>query len=408
MDLPNLLAPMLPRNFFQNYWERSVCLVQRANHNHYSHLCSIADLDSLMTLTSDPSSPYKVRLVKTHQGSLSTRAVPFTSEGIINIYHVYRSCFEEGYTISIDRVDLKWKPVSELCRQLEATLQHPVAANLYFTPPQAQGFLPHYDTHDVFILQVEGAKVWRVYESPTELPLIQTNSPLPSEDLGPPKQTMKLEAGDLLYIPRGVIHDTFTEDKPSLHITVGVHVFRWADLISEALAHAAEEDPDFREAIPPGFLSDDREPLSEDREPGYLENRLRQMLQRFAVKANCEQAVRRLEDRILTNGQPIPDGHFLSLGTEIDLQTVLKRRAGMMCAVRLHDDRVTIHFPGNVISGPSAIEPALQYIKKSERFRVNDLPDCLEPEDKIILARRLVREGLLSVDLLTADRPKHD
>jgi ribosomal protein L16 Arg81 hydroxylase len=408
MDLHDLLTPVLPGNFFRDYWERFVCLVQRWGNNHYSDLCSIAELDSLIALTSDPSSPYKVRLVKTQQGSLNTRAVPFTSEGIINIYHVYRSCFEEGYTISIDRVDLKWKPVSELCRQLEETLQHPVAANLYFTPPQAQGFLPHYDTHDVFILQVEGAKVWRVYESPTELPLIQTNSSLPSEDLGTPKQTMKLEAGDLLYIPRGMIHDTFTENKPSLHITVGVHVFRWVDLISEALACLAEDDADFREALPPGFLNGDDEVLSDDREPGYLENRLRQMLYQVAAKANCEQAVRRLEDRILTNGQPIPDGHFLSLGTDIDLHTVVKRRAGMMCAVRLHDDRVTIHFPGNVISGPVAIEPALQFIRRTHRFKVNDLPNCLEPEDKLTLTRRLIREGLLSVDSDPANRPNND
>jgi len=47
---------------------------------------------------------------------------------------------------------------------------------------------------------------------------------------------------------------------------------------------------------------------------------------------------------------------------------------------------------------PKAIEPSLQFIKKSERFRDIELPDCLGREDKIILAGRLLREGLLTVE----------
>jgi len=391
MDFHTLLQPMLPGVFFQDHWEKSTCLVQRNNHDYYSQLCSIAELDSLLSVTSDASSPYQVRLVKAHEGRLSTRAVPYTSEGVINIYYVYRSYFEERYTVSIDRVDLKWKPIAELCRELEGTLHHPVAANLYFTPPQAQGFLPHFDTHDVFILQIEGSKIWRIYESPTCLPRIENPSPLRADSPGAPKQTIKLNAGELLYLPRGFVHDTFTDEDASLHITVGVHVFRWADLISESLALVAEENSEFREAIPPGFLTDD------DRPP-YLAKRLEELLQQLAAKTNCDRAVRRLEDRILSNGQPIPDGHFRSLATKIELDSLMKRRVGMMCKVRVHDDRVTLHFPGNIISGPKAIEPALQFIKKSQRFRVSELPDCLEADDKIVLAGRLLREGLLTVE----------
>jgi ribosomal protein L16 Arg81 hydroxylase len=390
MDFQSLLQPMLPEIFFPDYWEKSLCFVKRQDPEYYTSLCSIAELDSLISLTSDASSPYQVRLVKTNEGKLSTRAVPYTLEKVINIYQVYRSCFEESYTLSIDRLDLKSKPIAELCRQLEGALHHSVAANLYFTPPDAQGFVPHVDTHDVFILQVQGSKVWRVYDSPSRLPLIEKKSPLPSGTPRSPKQTIELNAGDLLYLPRGFVHDTFTLGKPSLHLTVGIHVFRWADLISEALASVAEEDVNFREALPPGFLGDDCP-------TDNLVNKLRELLQQLAVKANCDDAVRRLEDRILTNGQPIPDGHFLAMGKEIDLNSVVQRRIGMMCKVRLHDDQVTIHFPGNIISGPKVIEPALQFIKNSERFKVSELPDCLEQHDKIILTRRLVREGLLSV-----------
>ena len=39
---------------------------------------------------------------------------------------------------------------------------------MYITPADAQGFAPHYDDVDVFILQVEGRKLWRLYDSISE------------------------------------------------------------------------------------------------------------------------------------------------------------------------------------------------------------------------------------------------
>jgi hypothetical protein len=38
---------------------------------------------------------------------------------------------------------------------------------MYLTPPGTQGFAPHYDDVEVFILQLEGKKRWRLYEPRT-------------------------------------------------------------------------------------------------------------------------------------------------------------------------------------------------------------------------------------------------
>ena len=56
-----------------------------------------------------------------------------------------------------------WPPLVAFCQQLAAELGHPVQANAYVTPPQSQGFDDHYDVHDVFVLQVEGEKRWRIH-----------------------------------------------------------------------------------------------------------------------------------------------------------------------------------------------------------------------------------------------------
>ena len=54
--------------------------------------------------------------------------------------------------------------------ELAAELGHPVQINAYITPPQNQGFAPHYDVHDVFVLQVAGRKRWTIHEPVVERP----------------------------------------------------------------------------------------------------------------------------------------------------------------------------------------------------------------------------------------------
>ena len=52
---------------------------------------------------------------------------------------------------------------STSARRLRTELGHPVQINAYITPPQNQGFAPHYDVHDVFVLQVAGRKQWTIH-----------------------------------------------------------------------------------------------------------------------------------------------------------------------------------------------------------------------------------------------------
>ncbi len=70
--------------------------------------------------------------------------------------------FADGATIVLQALHRTWEPVAEDARGLAAALGHPVQVNAYVTPPQNRGFDDHYDVHDVFVVQVEGEKHWRV------------------------------------------------------------------------------------------------------------------------------------------------------------------------------------------------------------------------------------------------------
>jgi ribosomal protein L16 Arg81 hydroxylase len=117
--------------------------------------------------------------------------------------------------------------VAAVAHVLEREFAARVAANVYCSFPSVQAFPTHFDLHDVFALQLEGAKTWRIYASRADTPV----APLPPGDeiekwLTSSRGALLFEAdmkpGDVLYLPRGQYHDALTGTQASLHVSFGV------------------------------------------------------------------------------------------------------------------------------------------------------------------------------------------
>lgn len=388
LGLRELLYPLTKKRFIRESWEKKPVLM-RGSARRFERLLCVSDLDTLACFGVLSSDEADVRLAKTTEGKFSSRPVRAAAGGIPDTYGLYRA-HHEGQTLIINRVDARWRPVAALCRELEWELHHRVNANLYFTPPRAQGFAPHFDSHDVFILQLEGEKDWRLYDT-IELPLEDDELKAEEAPRGRPRSTYTLRAGDVLYIPRGTIHEAASRDASSLHLTVGVHITRWLDLARQALERAALTDARLREALPPGFLEPGRR--------GALRERLTGLIADAARGDSAQEAVEGLSERRLKNGSPLPDGHFAVLERARGLvdSTVVARRGAMPCAAYRDGDRAGIRFPGNAVSGPCEIGPALRFVASKRRFKVSDLPGPISAGSKRSLVRRLIREGLLTL-----------
>lgn len=142
-------------------------------------------------------------------------------------------------------------PLAQFCRGLEKIFLHPVQANIYLTPAGAQGFRVHFDTHDVLVMQVSGAKSWRVWDAiPFALPSRATPWANQQSPIGTP-HALTLNPGDALYLPRGVMHEAAVQsgDAPSLHITIGFLEASIADMLREVLEILEAENPAFRASI---------------------------------------------------------------------------------------------------------------------------------------------------------------
>ncbi|KAL1138398.1 hypothetical protein AAG570_008462 [Ranatra chinensis] len=137
-----------------------------------------------------------------------------------------------------------------------------VGANAYLTPPNSQGFAPHYDDIEAFVYQVEGKKHWKVYKPRSvKERLPRYSSPnFSEEEVGTPVLDVILSPGDVLYFPRGFIHHAKTlPGEHSLHITISTYQkSSWCDLLEKvlplSLKKACEMDVDFRKGLPIGYL----------------------------------------------------------------------------------------------------------------------------------------------------------
>ena len=302
---------------------------------------------------------------------------PFS--GTIDVDRVLAE-FEDGATIVLQALHHNWPPVAALCRRLEAALGEPVQANAYFTPRSAQGLAVHHDTHDVFVLQTAGKKHWRVYEPVVELPLQdQKYSKAKHGEPGEPVEDGVLEAGDTMYLPRGWLHDALTTDSESLHLTIGVKVYTWLDAAKAALDECGT-DAGFRRSVPAdGEMRDD-------------------LLAVLAERLAPAEVAARKRRRFIRSRRPVREGQLSQLRAldELTLDTPLERRATAIAEL----DFPALSFDGKTITFPAHVGDEVAFLTSADgEFSPGDLPGDLDEEGRLVLVRRLVREGFLRIHL---------
>jgi hypothetical protein len=300
--------------------------------------------------------------------------------------------WEAGATIVLQALHLNWRPVAAFCRDLERALGQPVQTNAYYTPRGSQGFAVHHDTHDVFVLQVAGEKRWLVYEPLLELPLKQQRYGKELGKPGTPTHELTLRAGDTLYLPRGWLHEAETSDTDSLHLTVGVNPYTWMDAFKGALEDCAEE-LGFRRAVPVDGIG------AED------------LVERLRERLDPDDVARRMRRRFVWTRRPVPDGGLSQLRAlaRLEQETPVERRATVIADVEADDEGAVLVFEGKEVRFPAFVRPDLEFcVQAEEPFRPADLPGDLDGEGRLVLVRRLVREGLLRLTDASRDgSPPH-
>ncbi|MDE3135359.1 MAG: hypothetical protein KGL59_02190 [Acidobacteriota bacterium] len=381
-----LIHPVGKEEFFASYFEQRPLVVKRNQPEYFRGLLTLDEVDRVLT-TLDRRYPDVVL----KNASREIDAEEYTVGGeSIDVARVYQ-LFGEGSTISLAFLDTVVPALTEFCRGLESEFSCPFQTNVYLTPGRAQGAKVHYDTHDVFVLQVAGSKQWTIYGTPLELPLPGQDYDAAIHERGAPTLEFRLDEGDVAYVPRGFVHDARSTEAVSLHITAGVLRYTWTDLLLETVAGAALRDAAYRKALPPGFARS-----GFDRAEARAT--VRNLLDRIRTEDDFDAALDHFIDEFLSACPPLLRGQMAQLAA-IDRLTVDSRvgaRVGVVFRLCEDGESVSIEGYGRRISFPGYTREEVRFALSHAAFVVRELPGQLDEAGKLTLIRRLIREGLVT------------
>ena len=379
-----LIDPLPTEEFERDYYEQRLFHIRRRASPYYAELLSVADLDNV--LGTHAAGHRDIKLVR---GDGDVPVGEYTnSGGRVRPLDVARH-FDDGATVIYNHLHTRVPTLARLCVALGRCFSSRIQTNVYLTPPDAQGFAPHWDTHDVFVLQVSGTKRWSIYDTKVRLPLrgqrFERGTPP-----GDVSDEFELGPGSALYLPRGLMHSARSTDEASLHITLGLTAFTWAEFLVESVTAAALEDESLRRNLPrefarQGFPAAERERLFAEK-LAFVQSRF-----------DPEVVWRRFTDEVLATDVPL----FTDLlgqrlrGDPLTSRSRVRRRAGLLTEAVTEGETCLLRFCGRELRLPVGVWPALRYATTADEFAVEELPDCLDSAGKLTLVTRLVREGVL-------------
>jgi hypothetical protein len=304
------------------------------------------------------------------------------------------SSYAEGYTLIIKDAALFSARLQRFCNALQRHLMAFAQPNVYFTPPAAQGFQVHHDTHDTLTAQLAGEKTWRIYEPLVALPL--ESQPFHS---GTKVEGLKLlrevhlRPGDTLYIPRGFPHEASTSQTLSLHCTFALAPVRITDVLDLAMRIAGDRDVELRRSLSPELLgrADTAAKLGE-----FLESRLTQTFDSARMQLALEIALNELFRLTRPNAEGAFDQALKTF--EITGSTRVRIDDGVpYLARRRADGGVELVIAGKVVAFPPICKAAFERLQQGPAA-AGDLDPSLSPEHRSLLIKLLVLEGLVVID----------
>jgi len=296
----------------------------------------------------------------------------------------------DGATLVLQALHRTWPPIVRFAADLAIDLGHPVQVNAYVTPPQNQGFAPHYDVHDVFVLQVAGRKHWTIHEPVVVDPLDdqpweQHRAAVAARAAEAALIDTDLEPGDTLYLPRGTIHAARALGETSIHLTVGVHPMTRQHLVRHLLT-AAQDDPALRSSLPMGVDLSDPAVLAP-----HLADTVAALIARLGA-AEPQTAAEALAAALQRQTRPTPVSPLAQLAAAdaLTLRTPLRVRSGLRARI----DGARIRLLDRTVTVCEDAAEALKVLFAQKACTPADLPG-LEDAGRLELARLLIREGVL-------------
>lgn len=403
--LAYLVDPVSPDEFIEHYWERRPLFANRERPNYFDGVFSFDALDELLArgdiwhpnirvfLNGEQLQPSRFTLRWPYGREIHDRVVD--REAILRL-------FRAGATVNVLGLERTLAPVMTLSKRLEVEAGFPVHTTAFLAPSEATNIPPHYDMVDVLVAQISGSKEWGLWAPDRTLPLTTDVTGRlygPGDDRVAPERLLgrhMLHAGDMLYVPRGVLHEAVTTDEPSLHLAFGINPHRWYDLF-EAIARRAvdrlAETVQLRQALPIGYHRRHRDGGEVECHPA-----MSTMTSAIASIAggSLEVGLDALDEAYIQSRHPARPGQ-LAVFDRLDELTPSDRLVvppELAYGIQRVGERLRLMFHHKTLTFGHELASALRFVAAGKPFAIDEIPD-LSSERQLQFSQRLLGEGFL-------------
>jgi len=191
-----LLGGLTPEEFLADYWHKKPLLIKNAISN-FTGLLSPEELAGLAC-----EDDVQSRIVEEINGKWHAKHGPFDDEDFAELPE--QPDPKHRWTLLVQSVNHYLPEASELLQQFDFIPHARLDDLMVSYAPDGGGVGPHFDSYDVFLLQGQGKRLWRISEQ-TDLTLVE-GAPLRILKNFDTAQEWLLEAGDMLYLPPHLAH----------------------------------------------------------------------------------------------------------------------------------------------------------------------------------------------------------
>lgn len=250
--LERLFCPLGSRAFHQTQYERARPMLFRGPRERFHHLVSWETLTDLIY----NRNLHREQLQVAQDGNyVPEHLYSYVGNGFGSRLHQswhsridpqkLEAFVRNGASVILNSLQTIHEPARALISEIENGMAIYAGVNLYATWRATPCFSTHWDDHDVYILQVRGRKVWRLWGEVRREPLrrdVEPNQVAPSR----PLWTGSLDEGDVLYIPRGWWHSAHVakenDGRGTIHLTLSPHNVTGTDFLGWVAAKVAAHE----------------------------------------------------------------------------------------------------------------------------------------------------------------------
>ena len=405
--LERCIGPLSVEDFFNRFFERSPLATARPEcEGAFEDLLTVQRFEEIIhsgvvkipffrVLSDGRPLPLEDYTAEISTGAGRQEGVPSFEE----IYELYKT----GSSIVLHALQLYDPVIAKFCYSLHEDIGGSIQANAYLSPPGENALPPHYDTHDVFILQLFGVKNWRIWDSSRELPLNSVkerfrgmpNHGWPSVEGKQPLIDLTLAEGQTLYIPRGFMHVAISGKEPSLHLTIGANFILVSNVLTRAVRSvltSIQSDQDLCSPLPTtevGWLNDYSD--SSRARFGRLKARILRHLDLDAALRETEAAT--AAQRMVLGGSRLKTAMQQD---RLTCDSIMILQDGP-CSITVDDKQIQLSYWRGTANFHSSTLAALNFVLNTKKFTPKEIPLKGTNDDRIQFAELLVSSGLCDV-----------